>query len=128
MSINKVFLCGNLTRDPEVKEVKGGHIACRFSLAVTSKIRTKEGIKEEVLFVDCSNMFNDVAKRCQDGLKKGSMVTIEGRLRLNIWQDKETGKERNKIEVAVETVHFEFKKKEVEQKQEQKTDWDDMPF
>ena len=105
-SYNKVFLMGNLTRDPEVRVTPTGLTIVKFGLAVNRRYRTKEGEqKEETTFVDI-DAFGAQAEVIQKYCQKGSGIFVEGRLRLDQWQDKTTGENRNKLGVVLENFQF----------------------
>jgi len=105
-SYNKVILVGNLTRDPELKYTPKGTAIARISLAVNRKWKTESGEeKEEATFVDC-DAFGRTAEVMQQYLTKGKPVLIEGRLKLDTWEDKNTNQKRSKIGVVIETFQF----------------------
>ncbi|MFM9957018.1 MAG: single-stranded DNA-binding protein [Phycisphaerales bacterium] len=106
-NLNKVMLMGNLTRDIEVRHTPNTNTAiAQIGLAVNRKWRTPEGeTKEEVTFVDCE-AWGRTAEVLAQYLKKGRPVYLEGRLRLDQWQDKESGQNRSKLKVVVETFQF----------------------
>ena len=104
--INKVFLLGNLTRDPEVKLLGGDRATASFGLAVNRKWKGADGeAKEEVTFVDCE-CWGRTAETVGQFLTKGSKCLIEGRLKLDSWEDKTTGEKRSKLKVVAEQVKF----------------------
>ena len=102
---NKVILMGNLTRDPEVREVSGNTIA-RLGLAGNRSWRNKEGQQqEETVFVDV-DAFGRQAETIAQYLKKGRPIMIEGRLKLDQWEDKQTGQKRSKMGVVLDRFEF----------------------
>ncbi len=102
---NKVMLMGNLTRDIEVKFTPNNQAVANIGLAVNRRYRTKEGEdREETTFVDCE-AWGRTAEIMQKYLTKGRPVFIEGRLKLDQWQDKE-GNKRSKLRVVVENFVF----------------------
>ncbi|MFH1226297.1 MAG: single-stranded DNA-binding protein [Planctomycetota bacterium] len=104
--LNKVFLMGNLTRDPELSYTPSGVPVCKFGMAVNRKYTTKQGEqKEEVLFIDI-NVWKKQAENCAQYLKKGSQALVEGSLQLDSWADKKTGDKRTKIKVQAQSVKF----------------------
>jgi single-strand DNA-binding protein len=104
-NFNKVLLMGNLTRDPEMRG-DGDHKVCKFGVAVNRVWKNQAGEKqEEVCFVDVV-VFGRTAENCNQYLRKGRPVFIDGRLHYDSWDDRETGKKRNKIEVVAENVQF----------------------
>lgn len=105
-SFNKVILVGNLTRDPEVRFTPKGTAIAKVGLAVNRTWRTEAGEqKEEVTFVDV-DVFGRTAENVGQYMRKGSPILIEGRLRLDQWDDKQTGQKRSKLGVVAETVQF----------------------
>jgi len=105
-SYNKVLLMGNLTRDPEVRYTPKGTAVAGLGLAVNRVWTDENGQqKEEVLFVDIE-VWGRQAETAGQYLSKGRPVFIEGRLRLDSWEDKESGQKRNKLKVVAERVQF----------------------
>lgn len=105
-SFNQVILAGNLTRDIELRYTAKGTAVAKMSLAINRKWNDGDGNpKEEVTFVDC-DAFGRTAEVCSQYLKKGSPALINGRLKLDQWDDKATGQKRNRLGVVVEGVQF----------------------
>jgi single-strand DNA-binding protein len=105
-SFNKVILMGNLTRDPELRYTPKGTAVARIGLAVNRVWRTETGeSKEEVTFVDV-DAFSNMAENIAKYMKKGSPILIEGRLKLDQWDDKQTGQKRSKLGVVCENFRF----------------------
>ncbi|MBI5179535.1 MAG: single-stranded DNA-binding protein [Nitrospinae bacterium] len=104
-SLNRVFLIGNLTRDPELRYIPSGQAVTTLGLAVNNRFGSGDDKKEDTLFIDV-NVWGKAAESSAEYLKKGSPVFIEGRLRQRQWDDKETGQKRSKIEVTANTVQF----------------------
>ncbi len=105
-SFNKVILVGNLTRDPELRYTPKGTAIAKVGLAV-NRVWTNEAgeKKEEVTFVDV-DVFGRTAENVGKYMRKGRPILIEGRLRLDQWDDKATGKKMQKLGVVAETVQF----------------------
>jgi single-strand DNA-binding protein len=105
-SFNKVILVGNLTRDPELRYTPKGTAIAKIGMAV-NRVWTNEAgeKKEEVTFVDV-DVFGRTAENVGQYMRKGSPILIEGRLRLDQWDDKQTGQKRTKLGVVAETVQF----------------------
>lgn len=102
MSLNLVCLIGNLTRDPEIKYTPSGTACAEFGLAVNEVWFDEAGTKKEsVCFVDCT-AWKKGAEWAEKYLKKGAEVHITGRLKLDQWEDKETGGKRSKLKVTVD--------------------------
>ena len=103
-SLNKVFLIGNLTKDPEVKYLPSGSAVTELRLAVNRSYRNKEGQEvKEVLYVSAS-VFGRSAENCGKYLRKGSPVHIEGRLRMDEWE--KDGKKNSRLTIVAEGVQF----------------------
>lgn len=102
---NKVMLMGNLTRDPELRYTANGTAVCNVGIAINRQYRNKEGATtKETTFVDCE-AFGRTAEVMNEYLSKGRPVFIEGRLKLDQWQDKD-GRNRSKLRVVVESFQF----------------------
>jgi single-strand DNA-binding protein len=99
-SLNKVFFIGNLTRDPEIRYVDGGGRAvCKFSIAINR--RTKSG--EEVTYLDII-AWEQLAERCNQYLRKGATVHVEGRLSIRSYE--KDGEKRKAVEIVASDVQF----------------------
>jgi single-strand DNA-binding protein len=104
-NLNKVLLMGNLTRDIELRHLPSGMAVAAFGLAVNRRWKNQQGEQQdEVTFVDLE-AFGKPAEVMNQYLRKGSAVFIEGRLKLDQWEDKDGGK-RNKMKVVVESFQF----------------------
>jgi len=105
-SFNKVVLVGNLTRDPELRYTPKGTAIAKIGLAV-NRVWTNEAgeKKEEVTFVDV-DVFGRTAENVGQYMRKGRPILIEGRLKLDQWDDKQTGQKKSKLGVVAETVQF----------------------
>jgi single-strand DNA-binding protein len=103
-SFNKTILMGNLTRDPQVRQITSGSVA-EISLAVnrTWFDKATNQRKEEVTFVDVTLWGRD-AEIAGEYLAKGRSVLIEGRLTMDTWDDKATGQKRSKLKVTGERL------------------------
>lgn len=105
-SFNKVILVGNLTRDPELRYTPKGVAIAKIGLAVNRVWTNESGEKkEETTFVDV-DIFGRTAENVAQYMRKGSPILIDGRLRLDQWDDKQTGQKRSKLGVVAETVQF----------------------
>ena len=105
-SLNKVLLMGNLTRDPQLRYTAGGLAVCELGLAMNRRYRTAQGEdREETCFVDIE-VWAKQAEACGNNLHKGSPVLVEGRLKLDQWQDKQTGQQRSRLRVRADRVQF----------------------
>lgn len=106
-SFNKVILMGNLTRDPQVRYTGGGTAVCEIGLAVNRYWFDKQSNqkREETTFVDVTLWGRD-AEVAGEYLTKGRPVLIEGRLKLDTWDDKQTGQKRSKLTVVCESMQM----------------------
>lgn len=105
-SLNKVFLMGNLTRDPELRYTPGGSAVCELGLAVNRRFTQGNGeVKDETTFVDIV-VWGKQAETAQRYLQKGAGVFIEGRLNYETWTEKDTQKKRSRIRVVAERMQF----------------------
>lgn len=104
MSINKVVISGNLTRDPDLRATPSGMPILSFSVAVNDRVKNANSEwSDRANYIDCV-LFGQRANSLSRYLFKGSKVAIEGKLRWSQWQDQQTGKNRSKIEVIVDNV------------------------
>ena len=105
-SYNKVILMGNLTRDPELRYLPSGAAVANFGLAVNRVYNDRQSgeRKEDVCFVDIT-AWSRQAEVCNEYLKKGSPVFLEGRLNFNSWET-DDGQRRSKLDVVAERVQL----------------------
>jgi len=104
-SYNKVLLMGNLTRDVQLKSTSGGQSVADIAIAVNRKFKTKDGQeREEVTYVDCE-CWGPRAEVIAKYFSKGKPIFIEGRLKLDSWEDKD-GQKRSKMRVMIEDFQF----------------------
>lgn len=105
MSINRVIITGNLTREPELRRTQGGMAILSFGVAVNDRRRNQQtGEWEDYAnFVDCT-MFGNRAESLSNHLSKGTKVAIEGKLRWSQWD--QNGQKRSKLEVIVDDLEF----------------------
>jgi single-strand DNA-binding protein len=105
-NFNKVILAGNLTRDPELRYTPKGMAIAKVGLAINRKWKSETGeMKEEATFVDV-DAFGKTAETIGQYLKKGRPILIEGRLRYQTWEDKQSGQKKSKLGVVMETFQF----------------------
>lgn len=123
--MNKYIALGNLTRDPSIKSTKNDKSVCNFSLAVNNI--------NDVTYIEIET-WGKIAENCNNYLKKGSKVLIEGRLSLNQWESK-TGEKRSKIFCIADRVHFiksteseNVINQQVETKEKEYDEFADVPF
>lgn len=98
---NKSILMGHLTRDPETRHTNEGLPICRLGLAVNTKRKNDE----EVLFIDVT-VFGKTAEHCQQYLRKGRPILVEGRIKRDEWEDKQTGAKKHRTGIVADTVRF----------------------
>lgn len=106
MSINRVNITGNLTREPELRATAGGTQMLAFGVAVNDRRRNQQTgeWEDSPNFVDCI-VFGSRAEAVSRFISKGSKVAIEGKLRYSAWETKE-GQRRSKLEVVVDEIEF----------------------
>lgn len=106
MAFNKVIVQGNLTRDPEVRTLPSGMSCARLGVAINRQFNDKDGNKrEEVTFVDV-DAFGKQAETIGKFFTKGKPILIEGRLKLDNWEDKTTGEKKSRLGVMLESFSF----------------------
>ncbi len=105
-NFNKVILAGNLTRDPELRYTPKGTAVAKLGLALNRNWTTETGERrEEVTFVDV-DAFGKQAEVIAQYLRKGRSLLVEGRLKLDSWDDKQTGQKKSKLGVVLESFSF----------------------
>jgi single-strand DNA-binding protein len=105
-SYNRVVLAGNLTRNPELRYTSSNTPVCEVGLAVNERTKGDDGQWVDApIFVDLT-MWQKTAELANQYLTKGSPVLIEGRLKMDRWQDKQTGQNRTKLCVTVDKLVF----------------------
>jgi single-strand DNA-binding protein len=105
-NFNKVILAGNLTRDPELRYTPKGTAVARIGMAINRNWKNDAGEKqEEVTFVDVDAMGRQ-AEVVAQYMKKGRPLMVEGRLKLDQWEDKQTGARRSQLRVFLESFTF----------------------
>lgn len=106
LNLNRVMLAGNLTRDPQVRFLANEKAVAEFGLAINRRFKDANGQqKEETTFVDVET-WGRTAELVGQYLTKGRGCFIEGRLKLDSWDDKETGQKRSKLRVVADNVQF----------------------
>lgn len=105
-SFNKVILAGNLTREPELRYTPKGQAVARIGIAVNRRWKTETGeTREEVTFVDV-DVWGRQAEVISQYFKKGTPILVEGRLKLDTWEDKNTHQKQSKLRVVLESFSF----------------------
>jgi len=105
-SYNRIIMMGNLTRDPEYKQLSSGQAVCRLGLASNRQFKNRQtgSMVQEVCFVDI-DVWGPQADSCSQYLQKGSGVLVEGRLKFDTWQDND-GQRRSKHAIVADRVTF----------------------
>jgi single-strand DNA-binding protein len=105
-SYNRIVMVGNLTRDPEYKQLASGQAVCRLGLAVNRSFKNKQSgtAVQEVCYIDI-DVWGPQAESCNQYLKKGRPVLVEGRLKYDTWQDQQGGN-RSKHSIVADRVLF----------------------
>jgi len=103
---NRVVLVGNLTRDPDYKQLTSGQAVCRLGLATNRQFKNKQTgtMVQEVCFIDI-DVWGVQAESCNQYLQKGSPVLVEGRLKFDTWED-QSGQIRSKHSIVADRVVF----------------------
>jgi single-strand DNA-binding protein len=105
-SLNKVLLMGNLTRDPELRVTPKGTPICQFALAINRQFKMESGeSREEVIYVDIE-AWGKQGEIIAKYLTKGRPLFVEGRLKLDQWEDKNTKEKRSRMKVVLEQFQF----------------------
>lgn len=105
-SFNKVIIAGNLTRDPELRYTPKGTAVAKISMALNRRFKGEDNQqREEVTYVDV-DAFGKQAETIGQYCKKGAGLLVEGRLKLDQWDDKQTGQKRSRLGVVLEGFTF----------------------
>jgi len=106
-NFNRVILMGNLTRDPELRNLPSGMAVTSIGLAVNDRFKNKQTDQweERPNFIDCE-CFGRTAENINKYFSKGKPIFIEGKLRFDQWEDKQTGQKRSKLKVVIDTFQF----------------------
>jgi single-strand DNA-binding protein len=103
---NRVVLVGNLTRDPELRQLLSGQAVCRLNLAINRQFKNRQSgdMVQEVCYIDV-DVWGPQAESCNSYLQKGRQALVEGRLKLDSWQDND-GNNRSKHSIVADRVVF----------------------
>lgn len=124
-SLNKVFLIGNLTRDPDLKYTADGTAICNFGIAVNESFKGKDGEKKEkVGFYDVV-VWGKSAENANSYLAKGRAVMIEGKLDYSTWET-DDGAKRSKVSIVAQNIQY--LSSPISQEGDSKPGEDDVPF
>ena len=105
-ALNKVLLMGNLTRDPELRVTPKGTPICQFSLAINRTFKMESGeTREEVTYIDIE-AWGKQGETIAKYVTKGRPLYVEGRLRLDQWEDKTSKEKRSRMKVVLENFQF----------------------
>lgn len=107
IELNKVFLSARLTRDPEMRYIPSGAGVCEMRVAADRSFSDRNSAERrtETLFINVT-AWGKTAEFCNQYMNKGSAIFVEGRLKLDSWDDRETGKKREKISIVADRVQF----------------------
>jgi len=106
MYLNKAFLYGNLTRDPEMRALPSGGQVASFGIATNRTYKDKNGAKQEATEFHNVVAFGRTAEVIGQYLKKGRPIFVEGRIQTRSWEGKEDGKKQYRTEIVIETFQF----------------------
>jgi single-strand DNA-binding protein len=106
MYLNKVFLYGNLTRDPELRALPSGQQVASFALATNRTYKDKEGQKKESVEFHNIVAFGKQADLIGQYMKKGRPIFVEGRIQTRSWDDKTSGEKKYRTEIVIENFQF----------------------
>ncbi len=106
MYLNKVYIIGNLTRDPELKSLPTGNKVASFSVATNRVWKDQNGAKQESVEFHNIVVFGRQAETSAQYLKKGQQVMVEGRIQTRSWDDKTTNEKKYRTEIVAESVQF----------------------
>ncbi len=104
MYVNKAFLFGNLTRDPELKSLPSGNKVCSFSIATNRVWKSQDGTKQEAVDYHNIVVFGRQAETSAQYLRKGASAFIEGRLQTRSWEQE--GQKKYRTEIVADRVQF----------------------
>ena len=113
--INKVILVGRLGKDPEIKSTPGGTTVAKFTMATDEKFTDKSGEKQERTEWHNIVAWARLAEICGQYLRKGSLVYIEGSIRTDSWEDKESGQKRYRTEIVAREMKMLDRKRDSEE-------------
>jgi len=105
IGLNHLSIAGNLTRDPETKYLPSDKIVCKFTVANSQTYMVNGEKREDVVFLDCT-AWAKTAETIGKHFKKGKPIIVEGKLKQENWEDKDTGAKRSKICLTVDRFHF----------------------
>ena len=104
-SFNRVIVAGNLTRDPEVRQIPSGTSVTDIGVAINDRKKMGDEWVDETTFVDIT-LWGRTAEIAGQYLQKGSPVLIEGKLKLDSWEDRDSGQKRSKLKIVGERMQL----------------------
>jgi single-strand DNA-binding protein len=104
MYLNKAFIIGNLTRDPELKALPSGMKVCSFGVATNRMFKDKDGNKQEVVEFHNISAFSKLGELAGQYLKKGQQVLVEGRIQTRTWET--NGEKKSRTEIVADNIQF----------------------
>ena len=110
--INKVILVGRLGKDPEIRSIPSGTSVAKFTLATDERFTDKSGEKQERTEWHDIEAWDRLGEICGQYLRKGSLVYIEGTIRTDTWDDKETGQKRSRKKIVAREMKMLDKKRD----------------
>lgn len=105
MNYNKIIIGGRLVRDPELRFTASQTPVCSFTVATSRTFKVGEEKREETAFIDCT-AWGKAGETINKYMKKGSAILVDGYVRQENWEDKQTGQKRSKLGITVETFQF----------------------
>jgi single-strand DNA-binding protein len=105
-SVNKAILVGRLGKDPEIRSTPSGATVAKFTIATDERYTDKSGERQERTEWHNIVAWNKLAEICGQYLKKGKLVYIEGSIRTDSWDDKETGQKKYRTEIIANTMQM----------------------
>lgn len=105
MYLNKAFVVGNLTRDPETRALPSGSKVTSFSVATSRTFKNKEGVRQDYVEYHNITAFDKLGELCGQYLRKGQQVLVEGRIQTRSWEGQD-GQKKYRTEIIAENVQF----------------------
>lgn len=103
--LNRWTALANLAADPEMRYTSGGSALCKLRLAVNHTYYVNQEKREETCYID-GEAWGKMGEACNEHLRKGSPILIEGRLKMESWEDRDSGRQRHRHVVVAERVQF----------------------
>jgi len=106
MNLNKAFVLGNLTRDPELRQIPSGQSVAQFGIATNREFTDKSGQRQKLTEFHNIVAWGKLGELCNQYIRKGQSVFVEGRIQTRSWDDKQTGQKKYRTEIVAENVQF----------------------